>query len=440
MVTAAYVRISSDPTGQALGVERQESEIRAWAADHGKVVDLVYSDNDLSATTGVRRPGFEALLADRPTEVVVWHQDRLLRVSRDLERVLATEMVVHSVQAGTLDLATPTGRAVARTVAAWSTHETEHKAQRQRAANRQRRLMGLRSGGGQRTFGYTQNGLELIPEEAAAVAEGFAAILAGGSLSHLARTWNTAGLTTTFGNPWASTTIRSVLRNPVYAGLSVYDGEVVARGTWPAIVEEATHVAMTALLSDPARRRNVASDGRRKYLLPSLLTCGVCGASMTTGRSGKGIRTYVCWSTRHLSRAAEAIDEYVTEAVLSRLERVDLPVAGIDADAVRELQTVRDRLDDLAAAYAADRVTLTQLTTATEALRSRQGQLETKLATSHAGSVLHALTGDVRAAWEGLSLDRRRAVITATVETITVTSPGRGARTFRPETVQIVWR
>jgi site-specific DNA recombinase len=56
-------------------------------------------------------------------------------------------------------------------------------------------------------------------------------------------------------------------------------------------------------------------------------------------------------------------------------------------------------------------------------------------------SVLGGLVGvdDVRAVWDGLELDRRRAVIDALM-TITLDSPGRGARVFDPDTVQIEWK
>jgi site-specific DNA recombinase len=43
---------------------------------------------------------------------------------------------------------------------------------------------------------------------------------------------------------------------------------------------------------------------------------------------------------------------------------------------------------------------------------------------------------DVRAAWDGLDLDRRRAVIDALMM-ITLFLPGRGARVFNPATARI---
>jgi site-specific DNA recombinase len=55
--------------------------------------------------------------------------------------------------------------------------------------------------------------------------------------------------------------------------------------------------------------------------------------------------------------------------------------------------------------------------------------------------LLDGLVGaaDVRAAWDGLSLSRRRAVVNALL-TLTLHRTRPGARTFDPEAVTIRWR
>src|SRR5690606_41100616 len=114
-------------------------------------------DNHLSATTAVERPAFERLLKSRPDAIVVWHIDRLVLVSEDLERVLALKVNVHAVTSGHIDLSNPAGRAVARTVIAWANYEGEQKGERQRAASRQRAQQG-RPWWPQRPFGFEMDG------------------------------------------------------------------------------------------------------------------------------------------------------------------------------------------------------------------------------------------------------------------------------------------
>jgi resolvase-like protein len=89
---AVYTRISQDATGQRAGVTRQLEDCEALADRLGWEVTHRYGDDDLSASSGLIRPGFEALLkamADSEFGVVIcWHPDRLFRSTQDLERLI----------------------------------------------------------------------------------------------------------------------------------------------------------------------------------------------------------------------------------------------------------------------------------------------------------------------------------------------------------------
>ncbi|MEO5840734.1 MAG: ATP-binding protein, partial [Acidimicrobiales bacterium] len=84
--TAIYCRISRDTEGLGLGVSRQELASRDLADKRGLAVVDVFTDNDISATRGKRRPGFEAMLT-AATEgafdtIIAWHVDRITRNPR----------------------------------------------------------------------------------------------------------------------------------------------------------------------------------------------------------------------------------------------------------------------------------------------------------------------------------------------------------------------
>jgi hypothetical protein len=70
-------------------VERQRHDCQALADWLGWQVHGTYVDNDLSAWTGKRRPDYQRMLADiragKIDAVVVWHEDRLTRLPRELE-------------------------------------------------------------------------------------------------------------------------------------------------------------------------------------------------------------------------------------------------------------------------------------------------------------------------------------------------------------------
>jgi site-specific DNA recombinase len=129
-----YVRISSDRAGAGLGVARQEEDCQELCERLGWRVAHVYSDNDVSAYSGRRRPQWERLNADTAAglldAIVCWHVDRLTRSPRELEDVIDLHDR-HGIQlatcTGDIDLSTPTGRLIARTLGAAARHEAEHK-------------------------------------------------------------------------------------------------------------------------------------------------------------------------------------------------------------------------------------------------------------------------------------------------------------------------
>lgn len=402
-----YARLSLDKAGNGIKVQDQEDECRALAARLGLTVARVYVDNDLSATTGVRRPAFEALLHDKPEVVIVWHQDRLLRVSRDLERVLEAGCVVHQVTAGSLDLATPTGRAVARTVAAWSTYEGEHKAERQRAANRKRAMRGNKWWS-RRPFGYELD-TTIREHEAEALRAAFHAVLNGKSSYRIAQEWNQAGIAMpSSSGQWEGRRVTQLLRNPIYAGMSVYRGEVVGKGTWQPIVDEGTFYAVQGIVTDPKRRVGGAP---RYSLLSGLLRCARCGNPMNRWRgtrpSGTTFDRYRCNGCQFMvdRRWAEdiAVKDHFDFLATAAAEVQDDADTGDDEEVTR----LTARLDDLASAYAREAITLAQLEAGTTAIRERITAAQEHSAQAARRTHL-ASPEDIRANWDAMSVDEQR--------------------------------
>lgn len=438
-----YARLSMDRTGEGLGVERQIKACRKLCTEHGWTVAEVFTDNDTSATNGKARPGFEALLRSSPERIVVFHVDRLVRLTRDLERVIELGVNVHAVTAGHIDLSNPAGRAVARTVTAWSTYETEQKAVRQKAANDQRAEAGLpyRS---QRPFGYEADGMTIRETEAAELRSAAEAVLAGRSLSSIAADLNVRGVLTATGKHWVTTTLKAALISPRNAGLRRHRGEVVGLAAWPAILEETTATAVRAILTDPSRSRRGPN---RRYLLSGLLTCGRCrGPVVGTWRKDRGHAVYRC--LRHVQRQVDNVDAYVTAVIVGRLSQPD--AAGLFAapdnaeqlTALRsELSGARARLDGLAEAFAIGDIDRRALSAGSRRLRDNISDIEQQIASLAVAPALSEMAGatDIPTAFDALPMDNRRQVIDA-LATVTLLPAGSGHRVFNPETVRIEWR
>ena len=157
---AVYARISSDD-GSALGVTRQLEDCRRLAESLGWPVADQYVDNDVSASTGRRRPEYERMLADLADgtrdAVVVYHLDRLTRRPVELEHFLS---VVEGARlrhlrfvAGSGDVANGDGLMVLRMLSAVAANESATKSRRVKRKMDQNAEAGLPHGGYRRPFG-----------------------------------------------------------------------------------------------------------------------------------------------------------------------------------------------------------------------------------------------------------------------------------------------
>jgi DNA invertase Pin-like site-specific DNA recombinase len=469
---ALYLRQSMDRTGEALAISRQRTDGRDLADRRRIRILHALADNDRSAAGRKRREGFERLLQlverREVRAIVAWSLDRLTRNRRDTVRLIEAcqkaEVSIILVRGSDMDLATPAGRLAADILASVARHEIEVKSDRQTRAQRQAAVDGRRVGG-RRPFGYDGDGVTVRESEATAVRAGYRAVLSGVSLSEVAREWNQAGHVTPQrrrtgeASPWRRDSVRDLLLNPRYAGLRGYAPtpergrrkvEVMGAAEWRGVVDEATWRAVRAVLTDEARRR--APNGGIA-LLSGLALCGVCGEQTgatvhSGGSTTRGVRTYRCsQSLGHVARRGDPVDRFVSDIVIERLSRPDARELLIDSQQpdVAQLRddavALRSRLDSLAVDFADGELTASQLRTATERVRTNLAAVEARMADAGRVDVLGPLVSadDVRAVWDTLSVARRRAVID-TLMVVTVCPPGRGVRTFNPDTVGITWR
>jgi len=440
------------------GIERQLDRCRSLIAARNWERGPEYLDNDTSASKP-RGPhtawGRMLSEADSFDVVVAVNLDRLLRTQRDLTTLISAGIAVTTLE-GELDLTSASGEMQASVLTAMARFEARRKGERQTRANEQRARAG-RWVGGRRPFGFDADGKTIRPAEASAIRDGYQEVLTGSSLAAVAREWNRRGFVTGQTrqartghagepSPWRADAVRTVLLNPRYAGRVRYKGEIMTEpAEWPAIVDEATWEACRAIVTNPAR----STAGRSpSHLLTGIAVCGICGATVHAGGNARrGVRGYRCsGSLGHFSRRAEPVEDYVTAVAVARLSRADArnllskshtaDVAALQDEAVG----LRERLDALAIDFADGTLTASQLRAATERLRERLAKVEHDLADAGRVDTLGDLIGaaDVAAAWDGLSLSRKRAAI-STLMRVTMHPVGRGSRTFRPETVGIEW-
>ena len=471
-----YARISMDRVGGGLGVGRQLNDLCDLYERLGLRLAGVYVDNDISAYSGKKRPDYLQMLDDvaqqRGTAVTAWHTDRLHRSPVELEHYITVcepvGCMTYTVKAGHLDLSTPAGRMVARQLGAVARFESEHKADRIRAAMHQNAMNGQYNGG-LRPFGFEPDGETVRYEEAAEIISGTETVLAGGSVRGLVMDANRRGVLTSQGNKWDTPGYRDMLLRPRNAGLSVYRGEIVGKAVWAPIVPEDTWYALRALLTDPKRLTN-AGNNRVKWLGTGLYICGVCEwPGMKIGRGARSdYRGYKCGSPhpkngiRHVVRHAESLDNFVEKLLVARLSQPDAHDLLVASDRAQEIDTVamhneanvlRQRLDELSAMFAEGTITAAQLRTGTRKSRERLEAIEHDIIAAAQVDPLAGVAGapNVADVWfgtkpdrsDGLSIGRRRAILDTMVSvTVLKTGPGRHAKGlyFSPETVRTEWK
>lgn len=463
-----YCRISDDRQGDGLGVERQRNDCRALAKRLGwEVVDL-YEDNDVSAYSGKYRKHYERMLADlvsgRINAVITWHFDRINRSPLELERLIpildGRKVQVQTVTAGTMDLTTPTGRAVARIVSAIAVMESGHKSDRIRAKYLQVALTGAPTQRGQhRGYDYAEDRVTVIPAEAKVIREMMRRFLAGEATPSICRDLNARGLTTPQGRRWMSGKVDMMLRSPRIAGWrqapqhvgqARQTPEFLVLGQWPAIVPRRDVERAAAIMADPTVRPGSSS----RWLMTGIAICGGCGYTLTAGDSGvDGVR-YVCHSPSiparrtgthgHYAMLAEPLERIVTDqlvaevrgGLIGRLLRLPVTEAALPA------------LDEIALA-AVDHAHAYGQITAEEKKRQRRRVFDASRANrAKAGQLLErrrlAEIGRAptrfRATWAALELREQRGLLATCAESITVGRHFGPTGRANPDRIQIVWR
>lgn len=444
-----YLRLSQDALLDHKGVERQLAGCWAWASRNERRVAAIVMDNDVSATKGKRRAGFEALLDGEfgTTPILVWHHDRLMRVTKDLERVIDCKLTVFTVEAGSVDLSNPTGKAIARTVTAWATHEGELKALRQKASHRQRVGAGKPFLGGSRPFGFEKDHanetLRLRPEEAALLRQAYTRLLAGDAGEAIARMMNASNLRTVGGKEWAFHSVRNLLVQPRNAGILAYNGVEVGPGNWQGIVSVETYRAAMALLGNSSRRTAGPRKGRGavEHLLTGLVECSECGSPARIERRpspGGRYRLYTCRKGCSSARS-DWLEGKFSSLIVTRLTTPYNERLAGDVVDTAELREEMARLEMKGEHYAhmldADEMSFDQFTIVNKKNRERMDEIKRQLSSIGLSTHMVALLDvkDIGRHWvETMTVQERNAVARSHIERIVISPRSKGIGKDRP--------
>lgn len=343
---ACYLRISKDTEGDSLGVQRQLDACRHLAAAKGWELDedWVLDENDTSASTGKTRPQFEKLLrgmeSGEVVAVVSYKVDRLMRRMDDMVRlwnIARRRNVLVATVAGDLDLTTPSGRSNAMLWGVIAAIEIDNLTDRLQRKALQSVQAGKNANGGSRPFGWDVKRMKHHPVEKDVLLDLAARVIAGESLTSLARDLNRQRIPTPGwrdraakakenGEPeprwirWDSRKVKVVLSNERHAGRVSHHGKVVTdehglpvTALWEPILPPDEFDRVQAAIDG----RSVTNDGwtsqRRHLLSGTIMRCSECGEKLLAFQQTGGKTSYRCRG--HLSRNRDRTDEFVLSQV-----------------------------------------------------------------------------------------------------------------------------
>lgn len=463
-VSALYLRISKDKTGEELAVARQEKLIRKMLTERGWQAGPVYTDNSVSASGAkAKRPEYDKMLADWEEglfdAISAYDLDRLYRHPVQLERLidLADQRgLLLATCGGDADLSTDNGRLFARIKAAVAKSEGDTRDRRQKAKFAQKRENGDDFWRGRRPFGLTLEG-KVVPVEAESIRRVCEMLLDGATLSACVAYLNSAGIETAWGNEWSRHPLRRILLHPRLIGKLEHEGELLP-GHWDSVIDEDTWRAVgTVLRSRPAHQTKVTADA---YLLAGIARCKVCDSKVYgTKRSREGkdpLFIYRCVNvSSHVSKSMIPTDELVIKKVIDLLsvpgaeEELSggAPVAQLQAlkqERVKEVQWWADWQQEAAeeglmpSAYRKPKELHTARLAALDGtILNLQKQTLIGDALDKWSPVVVGGTDNRRAAWDALPIEKRRRVV-ATLWPRIVFHPSRKGARFDAGTIELV--
>jgi DNA invertase Pin-like site-specific DNA recombinase len=311
-------------------IPEQLRECRAAIGDDPpRTIAGEYSDEAFGAFRGNRGPGLreamrhaeELAVAQGESELWAQHSDRLARGDGRSARhavEVALWALKHDVRVRTVQDPDTFRDLLYAVVMGQRNHEDSRrkgrssKAGRRRAAERGEFIGympdGYRIAGDVDHYGAVKKRMELDPERQPAIEMIFRLERAGRRSGAIARALNDAGWLTrprrkrAAPRTWTVNRVIEILKNPRYAGLAIFEGEIVARGCWPTYISERQHTLIQARLA--RRRPSKYPRELESYLLARVGRCGHCGSSLLAltsnpHRDGTLIRRYVCSSHHH---------------------------------------------------------------------------------------------------------------------------------------------
>lgn len=320
MKIGIYVRVSTqEQVNEGHSLVEQEERLKAYCTAKGWTVEKVYRDGGFSGGD-TNRPALTRMLKDVENKkiegVIVYKLDRLSRSQKDTLNIIEDTFNKNNVSfisiSENFDTSTPFGKAMVGILSVFAQLEREQIKERMTMGLDAKVKKGFYKGGANAPVGYTYNkegGLEVDKYEAIQVREAYDLLIKGYSVNGIANLFSTKYSMRNGSWKWAST-VKHVLRNPVYYGYFKWKGEIY-KGHHEPIIDKATFDKAQLRLEEIKKNARKKTAFKSYHLLSGSIWCKGCGArycvtsyiSKNKKKPNQKYSYYNCYSRKKTNKA-----------------------------------------------------------------------------------------------------------------------------------------
>lgn len=386
---AIYIRVSTDKQ-EELSPDAQLRLLMDYAkTNHTDIpMEYIFQDNGISGRKADKRPAFQQMIAlakskEHPIDtIIVWKFSRFARNQEEsiVYKSLLKKNNVDVVSVSEPLIDGPFGSLIERIIEWMDEYYSIRLSGEVMRGMTQNAIRGHYQSDA--PIGYRSPGNKKPPEKDPKTVQipimMKDLLLSGSSLLQIARKLNEQGYRTKHGNLWDARSVRYVLENPFYAGISRWnytdrgrqlkpaDEVIYTKGNWEPLWDKATLEEIKKHLAMNMRKAKSRDVSTAKHWLSGLLICSSCGGTLAYSGT-KNSRGFQCWKyTKGFCNESHYIGIHpIEKMVIEYLESIlhspaivytVISSASADADSKladleKQLQKVENKEKRIKAAY-----------------------------------------------------------------------------------------
>ncbi len=322
-----YTRKSTDDKDrQVRSIADQLSELKELALKEQLEVVDVFVEKQTAKIPG--RPVFGEMLErmekGEASGILAWHPDRLARNSVDGGKViyLVDTGVISEMKFPTFWFdPTPQGKFMLSIAFSQSKYYVDNLSENIKRGHRNKVKDGIWPQ--MSPLGYVNKNKRIVPDEniAPLIKKTFEAYATGNfTLREVRDKFNELGLKRKSGKELAVSNYQKLLKNPIYTGLMLYNGEIHEGKHEPIISKKLFDSVQEVMM----RKSKPKGKGLKPFLYRGFFRCGECGCFITT-ETQKGHNYLRCTKRKNPCSQKYTREEIITSEIQKEIKKVSLP-------------------------------------------------------------------------------------------------------------------